>query len=78
MILLCKCLDTIHFIGVPIAFLCLLEIANFIVLYLINMTVEVVIGINTEGKRDILAIEPMIEESETTYRSPFMILKPEA
>ncbi len=41
----------------------------------INMAVEVVIGINIEGKRDILAIEPMQEESEATYKSLFDSLK---
>ncbi len=41
----------------------------------INMAVEVVIGINTEGKRDILAIEPMLEESEATYKNLFDDLK---
>ena len=41
----------------------------------INMAVEVVIGINTEGKRDILAIEPMQEESEATYKNLFDDLK---
>ena len=30
----------------------------------VNMAVEVVIGIDKAGKRDILAIEPMQEESE--------------
>ena len=41
----------------------------------INMAVEVVIGIDTAGKRDILAIEPMQEESEATYKSLFDSLK---
>lgn len=41
----------------------------------INMAVEVVIGIDTEGKRDILAIEPMQEESEATYKNLFESLK---
>ena len=41
----------------------------------INMAVEVVIGIDTAGKRDILAIEPMQKESETTYKSLFDSLK---
>lgn len=39
------------------------------------MAVEVVIGIDTEGNRDILAIEPMQEESESTYKSLFDSLK---
>ncbi len=41
----------------------------------INMAVEVVIGIDTQGKRDILAIEPMQEESQATYKSLFDSLK---
>jgi len=41
----------------------------------INMAVEVVIGIDTAGNRDILAIEPMQEESEATYKSLFDSLK---
>jgi putative transposase len=41
----------------------------------INMAVEVVIGIDIEGKRDILAIETMQEESEATYKSLFDSLK---
>jgi len=41
----------------------------------INMAVEVVVGIDIEGKRDILAIEPMQEESEATYKSLFDSLK---
>ena len=32
-----------------------------------NMAVLVVTGINTEGKRDILAVEPMYEESAASY-----------
>ena len=41
----------------------------------INMAVEVVIGIDTAGKRDVLAIDPMQEESEATYKSLFESLK---
>jgi putative transposase len=41
----------------------------------INMAVEVVIGIDKAGKRDILALEPMQEESEATYKSLFDSLK---
>lgn len=41
----------------------------------INMAVEIVIGIDKTGKRDILAIEPMQEESEATYKSLFESLK---
>ena len=40
-----------------------------------NMAVLVVTGINTEGKRDILAVEPMYEESAATYTKLFENLK---
>jgi len=40
-----------------------------------NMAVLVVSGINLEGKRDILAIEPMMEESAGTYSELFENLK---
>ena len=40
-----------------------------------NMAVLVVTGINKEGKRDILAIEPMYEESAATYTELFESLK---
>ena len=40
-----------------------------------NLAVAVVVGIDENGKRDILAIEPMYEESETTYQSLFESLK---
>jgi putative transposase len=40
-----------------------------------NMAVHVVCGINMEGKREILAVEPMYEESEASYTSLFDNLK---
>lgn len=40
-----------------------------------NMAVLVVTGINVEGKRDILAVEPMYEESAATYTKLFDHLK---
>ena len=40
-----------------------------------NLAVAVVVGIDENGKRDILAIEPMYEESETTYQNLFENLK---
>ena len=40
-----------------------------------NMAVLVVTGINLEGKRDILAVEPMYEESAATYTKLFDRLK---
>lgn len=40
-----------------------------------NMAVLVVIGVDESGRRDILAIEPMQEESEATYRELFENLK---
>ena len=32
-----------------------------------NMAVAVVVGLDEQGRRDILAVEPMYEESEATY-----------
>ncbi len=40
-----------------------------------NMAVFVVTGINLEGKRDILAVEPMYEESAASYTKVFEQLK---
>ncbi len=40
-----------------------------------NTAVLVVTGINTEGQRDILAVEPMYEESAATYTKLFDNLK---
>jgi putative transposase len=40
-----------------------------------NMAVLIVTGIDLEGKRDILAVEPMQEESAATYTSLFENLK---
>jgi len=42
---------------------------------IVNMAVQVVIGIDEQGRRDILAIQPMPEESETTYKALFEHLK---
>jgi len=40
-----------------------------------NMAVLIVTGIDLEGKRDILAVEPMQEESAATYTSLFENMK---
>jgi putative transposase len=40
-----------------------------------NMAVLVVVGLDESGRRDILAIEPMQDESEATYRELFQRLK---
>jgi transposase-like protein len=40
-----------------------------------NMAVLVVIGVDESGRRDILAIEPMQNESEATYKELFQGLK---
>lgn len=40
-----------------------------------NMAVLVVTGVNLEGRRDILALEPMYEESTATYNKLFENLK---
>lgn len=39
-----------------------------------NMAVLVVVGVDESGRRDILAIEPMQDESEATYRELFQSL----
>lgn len=41
----------------------------------VNMAVQVVVGMDLEGKREILAIEPMQDESESTYNALFEHLK---
>src|SRR5690606_17085788 len=41
----------------------------------VNMAVQVVIGVDEQGQRDILAIQPMPEESETSYKALFDHLK---
>lgn len=40
-----------------------------------NMAVAVVVGLDEQGHRDILAIEPIYEESEATYQALFEKLK---
>lgn len=40
-----------------------------------NMAVHVVCGVNLEGKREVLAVEPMYEESEASYTALFDNLK---
>lgn len=40
-----------------------------------NMAVHVVCGVNLDGKREILAVEPMVEESEASYTTLFDNLK---
>jgi transposase-like protein len=41
----------------------------------VTMAVLVVAGVTLEGRRDILAVEPMLRESEETYRELFEKLK---
>lgn len=41
----------------------------------INMAVQIVCGVNSEGIREILAVEPMVEESEESYSHLFESLK---
>jgi len=43
--------------------------------HICNMAVHVVCGINLDGKREILAVEPMAEESEPSYTALFDSLK---
>jgi len=40
-----------------------------------NMAVAVVVGVDEHGRRDVLAVEPMHEESEATYQRLFEKLK---
>ena len=39
------------------------------------MSVLVVCGVNLEGNREVLAVEPMYEESEASYTALFTCLK---
>ena len=39
------------------------------------MAVHVLCGVNLDGKREILAVEPMYEESEASYTALFNSLK---
>jgi putative transposase len=41
----------------------------------ISMAIQVVCGVNQEGRREVLAIEPMLEESLETYNALFEKLK---
>lgn len=41
----------------------------------VSMAILVVCGVNSEGKREVLAIEPMLEESRESYRQLFEKLK---
>jgi putative transposase len=41
----------------------------------VNMAISVVMGVNNEGIRDILAVEPMWEESEASYSQLFKRLR---
>ncbi|NLY37240.1 MAG: IS256 family transposase, partial [Tissierellia bacterium] len=41
----------------------------------VSMAILVVCGVNTQGQREILAIEPMLEESKETYKQLFSSLK---
>ena len=42
---------------------------------IVSMAILVVCGVNTQGQREILAIEPMLEESKETYKQLFASLK---
>ena len=41
----------------------------------VSMAILLVCGVNEEGKREVLAIEPMLEESEESYKQLFEKLK---
>ncbi len=41
----------------------------------VSMAILLVCGVNEEGKREVLALEPMLEESKESYRQLFEKLK---
>ena len=41
----------------------------------ISMAVQLVCGVNEKGRREVLAIEPMLEESKESYRLLFCKLR---
>ena len=41
----------------------------------ISMAILIVCGVNTQGKREVLAVEPMLEESTDSYKQLFTQLK---
>lgn len=41
----------------------------------ISMAVQIVCGVNAQGRREVLAVEPMLEESKDTYQQLFEGLK---
>ena len=41
----------------------------------ISMAILIVCGVNTQGKREVLAVEPMLEESTNSYKQLFTQLK---
>ena len=41
----------------------------------VSMAILIVCGVNTQGKREVLAVEPMLEESTDSYKQLFTQLK---
>jgi len=41
----------------------------------VSMAILLVCGVNDEGKREVLAIEPMLEETRESYKQLFEKLK---
>ena len=41
----------------------------------VSMAILIVCGVNTQGKREVLAVEPMLEESTDSYKHLFTQLK---
>ncbi len=41
----------------------------------VSMAIQLVIGLNKEGRREVLAIDPMLEESKESYKQMFQKLK---
>ncbi len=43
--------------------------------HVVSMAIQIVCGVNAQGRREVLAVEPMLEESKDTYRQLFEGLK---
>jgi len=41
----------------------------------VSMAIQIVCGVNAQGRREVLAVEPMLEESKDTYQQLFEGLK---
>jgi len=43
--------------------------------HVVSMAIQIVCGVNAQGHREVLAVEPMLEESKDTYQQLFECLK---